>query len=170
MPRGLRIAGVAVLAIVLIAAAAFQFVQVGVTEHYSPGWMSESSADAARRGLLRARPALTAQRQFFRGDTLVLAEAWVEQATRVEYQWYLRRRVVQLPQYRLVLRAAPTWRATDYSCDQRLVYADSIELGESQSRFFVKVGLRPPFPDTVRVRVIARSSDPQCHATAAEPA
>ena len=162
MPRWLRIAGIALLVVVLLAAAAFRVVDVGVTEFYSRGWISESAADAARRGVLRAQPTVIGSRQLYEGDSLSIAEAWIEQITRIEYKWYLQRRVIALPRHRLVLRAAPGWRPTDYSCDRWLVYSDTIRLGESGSRLFFDEGLTPPFPDTVRLGVVSRSAEPGC--------
>lgn len=152
-PRWVRVFGGVFLALVLLAFAAAQLVAVGVTEYYSRAWHAASSTDAVARGILRARPALPVRDVRFEGAPLHVRDAWVEQATRIEYRWYLWRRQVLEPRYRLVLLADPVRVPRHYDCDEWLAYADTVRLGDGGDDFFTPIA-GPPFPDTVRLRVV----------------
>ena len=158
----LQVAGLTAIMVAVPVFIAWNVVMGGVTEFYSPGWYARSSTEAAARGLLRARPVVVPRRHFFHGDSLTIDDAWVEQATHVEYRWYLLRREIRDPRYRLVLRAGADWQPTAFGCDRWLAYGDSTSLGMSGWSYFIDVRHDQAFPDTVRL-VVVRS--PACETT-----
>lgn len=158
LPRWAKIVTVVVLVLGIGAAVVNRVVVAAVVETYSPDWASTSSTDAAKRGLLRARPVVAPQVLVYRGDSLRIVDAWVEQVTRVEYKWLLLRQELREARYRLVLKASKDWHPTDFRCDERLRHSDSISLSESGSREFFDVRSTPTFPDTIRLRVTQSES------------
>ena len=153
VPRWAKIVTVAILVLGVGAAVVDRVVVAAVVGTYSPDWASTSSTDAATRGLLRARPVVTPSVLVYRGDSLAIVDAWVEQATRIEYKWLLFRQELREPRYRLVLKASEDWNPTDFRCDDWLRYSDTIPLGEAGSRVFFDVQPTSGFPEIIRLRV-----------------
>jgi hypothetical protein len=162
--RGILI-GLVVLAV--LAGAGWRVVEAGVTEHYSPGWYSRSSAEAARKGVLLRRPVVVAESLTYKGMPLRVTDAWIEQVTHVEYPLYLWRRVVRDSAERLVILthkdAGPEpeiWCDEGVSIDGgyegRLAHSGTFEQGQ----WFTSrtPGTDPPFPDTIRV-VMSRKGE-----------
>ena len=144
-----------VLAVVAaIVAIPSRYAYVGIQERYSRDWNAASSADAEARGILQARPVITPATVQYLGDSLSFVDAWVEQVTRIEYPWYLFRREVKEPRYRLVLQASNDWKP-NFRCNERLVHSDSIGLSMSQSDVteFYSVRTEPSFPDTIQLGI-----------------
>ena len=162
----LQIAALTSLIVATLIFGAASFVTATVNEFYSSGIYAKSSAEASARGLLRARPVVLGQPQIFHGDTLTIADSWVEQVTHLEYRWHLVRRESRDPSYRLVLRAAQEWRPTDFGCDRSLAYGDSTFLGTSGGSYFIDVRRDLAFPDTIRLHVVR---NPSCDGKEEQP-
>jgi len=151
------------LVLALLGAAAWRVVEVGVTEFYSPGWYSRSSADAQRRGLLIRRPAVVIEPATYRGAPLRVTDAWIERVTHVEHPFYLWRRVVRDPAVRLVVLArrddAPAPAAW---CDERPSephgggLTSSGTMDRPEWTLQRKLSGDPPFPDTIRLTMDRR--------------
>ncbi len=157
MGRNLRIAGLVSLA----AAGLWRVIHVGVVEYYSASWTATSSVDAEARGILLERLHVSPRQLSYRGDTLMIEDAWVERLTRTEYRWFLVRREVVQPGSRLVLRASGDWRPNDFSCDDGLTYADTVQLAQSGGRYFFDQPYQTTessFQGTLRLGVLRRKN------------
>jgi hypothetical protein len=142
----------------IVAAVVWRVLDVTTTEAYSREWHRASSAEAAARGQLGARPAIPVTAVQFQGRTVHVVDAWVEQVTHVTYAAFLVEHEEREPLYRLVLRTTTDAGAADYTCDARLVWGDSATL-RTDGDYLIGERLVPPFPDSVAVRVVRR---PQC--------
>ncbi|MHB1299173.1 MAG: hypothetical protein ACYC0B_11645 [Gemmatimonadaceae bacterium] len=86
----------------VVAFIAVRYVVASIDEYYSPSFTSPSSSEAARTGVLVARPTLRDSTiRVGRIEAQVL-DIWYEQETRIEYTLLIRRRVVRLDRVRLV--------------------------------------------------------------------
>jgi len=144
----------------LIAAAvvANQVVMPDVTEFYSVDRHSESSAQAARRGVLVARLTVRNPRVEYPGGAVTIREAWVERVARVRYRWYLARREDPHPRFRLVMPYREEG-APFYTCLSRIVYSDSVPL-EVVENAFDRTSETPSFPPVIRIGATRRDDCP----------
>ena len=157
LPRFVRFLLIGFGAVILSVAFALWVVVIQESEISSRHWTAASSADAAARKLLRARPAVTPPTFEYLGQSITVGDAWVEQVTHVSYGLYLFRRTVQDPYYRLVVKGVPSAERETVTAGEHLVYADSLCLGSMTGSVFFNEDLQPPFPDTVRLRVLPPS-------------
>ena len=127
---------------------------VGVAERYSRDFSSSSSREAESRGVLRGRPAVSADDIVLSGDTLRIVDAWVEQVTHLEYPFFLWRREIQDPRYRLMLTASSGWKPTDHRCGGSLRYSDTLGLGSINNTHFFHVRDDADFPDPIQLSVV----------------
>ena len=161
--RWLKPAAISVAAAGLVALVAWRVVAVSAAELESRGVHAASSLDAEERGILRARPAVPARDFEYEGRHLHIRDAWIEQVTRTEYWLYLWPRQVRDSAYRLVLLADPAAGPGRFDCDEWLTAGDSAALSSGGDDFVHPV--HPPFPDTVRLRVVQRSARCLPHVT-----
>lgn len=144
------------VAIALVAFVGFMVIDAGIAEHYSRGWHSRSSAEAAAKGILVRRPVVIAESLVFRGAPVTIADAWIEHVTRVEAPYYVWRRTVRDSAVRLVvLTRGPRAEPADY-CDE-VSFADGRRFGHSAGDWVATSHpAHAPFPDTIRL-VVERS-------------
>ncbi|MGG6263840.1 hypothetical protein ACQ4M3_11235 [Leptolyngbya sp. AN03gr2] len=95
------IAGV-LLSLGVGAAIVLKLINNAVAEFYSPGFISNSVSDARSRGVLIAQPRLESNVIRWKGSEYAIRSAWIEQATRIKYDWIFFERVIPTG-YRLVL-------------------------------------------------------------------
>lgn len=74
-----------------------------VTEYYSPGFLSESISEARSNGVFISQPSLKRSAIHWGKSEYPIREAWIEQATRIKYDWIFFRRVIPT-NYRLILK------------------------------------------------------------------
>ena len=79
-----------------------QLINNAVVEYYSPGFVTESIAEARTRGVFISRPALKSNIIRWGKSEYPIREVWIEQATRIKYDWGFFRRVIPT-NYRLIL-------------------------------------------------------------------
>jgi hypothetical protein len=148
---------VGLVAIALVAFAGFQVMNAGIVEHYSPGWHSESSAEAEREGILVRRVAVVPDSLTAGGTHVRIVDAWVEQVTRVEAPLFVFRRTVRDTATRLVLVGRRTGAPSDSGCFDRLYRAPGEWLGgagSGQRPLWLDVAdprHDPPFGDTIHL-------------------
>lgn len=102
-----KIAAGIILLLGVGALVAMQLINNGVVEYYSPGFVSESIAEARTREVFISRPALKSNVVRWRKSEYSIREAWIEQATRIKYDWIFFRRVIPTG-YRLILTIGKT--------------------------------------------------------------
>ncbi len=79
-----------------------QLIDNAVTEYYSPGFVTESIAEARRKGVFVSRPVLKSTMIRWERSEYPIHDAWIEQATRIKSDWIFFRRVIPTG-YRLML-------------------------------------------------------------------
>ena len=153
--RGLIFVLLGLLAIILLALHA---VNVVVAEAYCCH-ESESLAMARERGVLVKELEVACPAVVWEGTEYRVKEVWIERVMRVDYDWLFIRHDIPVG-YAIVARfdLAPGQRLDlpyGVQDDPLLVYADSIPIGTTSgdARF---TGIRPPFPDSVCLKVVPR--------------
>lgn len=103
--RHVLLAGLAlVLCIGCVAAFGLWYGRATASDH-SRAYRSGSLAEARARGVLIHRPSLTDSTFRYAGQPLIIAEAWVEPITQLQYRWVLfGERRVRLNENRLLIR------------------------------------------------------------------
>ena len=156
LKRWIKVAGGTVAALLILAVIAGQFIFVSIAETYSPGWHSHSADEARQRGLLLARVPTSPDSVSLDGERLKVREAWVEPQTHVNYRFFVLRRLIRDSTHLLIVRTSkqsPS-EAPYAGRPQSLAYNDSGRFeGFEGSEFWIGV-VRPPYPDTVRLRTV----------------
>jgi hypothetical protein len=94
--KHLVVIGVGSLLLLLLAEGAFLYFGIGAAFDitYAPFQHSSSIEGAKQAHIFVSQPALEQQTVNLNGFTYHIQEVWVEQATRVEYEWiFIRRRI-----------------------------------------------------------------------------
>lgn len=151
----MKVAGAAVAALLIFAAIAGQLLSVAIDEKYSPGWHSHSADEAKQRGVSLERIPTSPDSISLDGQRLKVREAWIEPQTHVEYRFYVFRRLIRDSTQLLIVRTSKPAVASGYAGrPQSLAYNDSGHFeGYEGSEFWIGV-VRPPYPDTVRLRTV----------------
>ena len=89
-----KIIGTTLLFIGLGVLVATQYIHKVVVEYYSPGFVTESIAEARTRGVFISQPSLKNKVIGWGKSEYPIREAWIEQATRIQYDWLFFRRVI----------------------------------------------------------------------------
>ena len=97
-----KIAAGIILLLGVGALVVMQLINNAVVEYYSPGFVTESIAEARTRGVFISRPALKSNIIRWGKSEYSIREVWIEQATRIKYDWGFFRRVIPT-NYRLIL-------------------------------------------------------------------
>ena len=74
-----------------------------VTEYYSPGFVSESISSSRSRRVFISQPKLKSNVIHWGKSEYPIREAWIEQATRIKYDWIFFEHVIPT-NYRLILK------------------------------------------------------------------
>jgi hypothetical protein len=153
--RWIKVAGVTVAVLLILAAIAGQIISVSIAESYSPGWHSHSAAEARDRGLLLAQVPTSPDSVSLDGQQLKVREAWVEPQTHVKYRFFVLRRLIRDSTHLLIVRTSkPTPGVPYQGRDQWLAYNDTGRFdGFEGSQFWIGA-VKPPYPDTVRLRTL----------------
>jgi hypothetical protein len=141
-----------VAAMLCLALAVAQLVNVGVTEYYSRDWHSWSSRESSERGLLIARLPTLPDSISVRGERRAVLEAWVEPQTHVIYRYFLFRRLIRDSTELLIVHTgmpliggAPSAGGSEY-----LAYNDSLGFYSYSGEYWIGA-VHKPYPDTVRL-------------------
>lgn len=117
---------------------ATKLIDNAVDEYYSPGYITESIAEARTRGVLLSQLALKSNVIRWGKSEYPIREAWIEQATRIQYDWLFFRRVIPTDN-RLILRIGeigkpPGKNFSDYIYEGKfLICNDSIFVTSNSS-------------------------------------
>ncbi len=79
-----------------------QLIGNAITEYYSPGFLTKSIAEARRKGVFVSQPVLKSTMLRWKRSEYPIHDAWIEQATRIKYDWIFFPRVIPTG-YRLIL-------------------------------------------------------------------
>jgi hypothetical protein len=131
-----------------------QYVAGVVAEFYSPGFVSESAADAHRRGVLLARVSAPDSVAGSAGEYRV-REAWIEDQQQIYYRWLFFRRDSLLHRPQLVVYLEGTC-GVEFS--RPLRYDDEHELDQHVGCNQHLARVQPPFPTRIRVSIGKRGS------------
>lgn len=71
-----------------------QYIHKVVVEYYSSGFVTKSIDEARTRGVFISQPALKSNVIRWGKSDYPIREAWIEQATRIQYDWLFFRRVI----------------------------------------------------------------------------
>ena len=97
-----KIAAGIITVFVLGSLVVMQLVNNIVIEYYSPGFVTESIAEARTHEVLVSQPTLKSNVIRWGKSDYPIREAWIEQATCIKYDWIFFRRVIPTG-YRLIL-------------------------------------------------------------------
>lgn len=97
-----KIAAGIILLLGVGALVVMQLINNVVVEYYSPGFVTESVAEARTRGVFISQPTLKSNVIRWGKSEYPVREAWIEQATLIKYDWIFFRRVIPTD-YRLIL-------------------------------------------------------------------
>jgi hypothetical protein len=113
---------------------ALKYIDNAITEHYSPGFVSESIADSRASGVFVSQPQLKSKVIRWQNSDYRIREVWIEQATQIKYDWFFFKRVIPRG-YRLIFTIDRTGNPPGqdflYFRDE-LVCNGSIELSTTQ--------------------------------------
>lgn len=83
-----------ILVVGLGAIVVMQLIHNVVAEYYSPGFVTESIAEARTSGVLISQPSLKSKVIRWGKSDYPIRKAWIEQATRIKYDWIFLRRII----------------------------------------------------------------------------
>lgn len=143
------------LAVGLGAIVVMQYIRKVVVEYYSPGFVAESIDEARTRGVFISQPFLKSKVIRWGKSEYPIREAWIEQATRIQYDWLFFRRVIPT-ENRLILKIGeigkpPSKNFPDYIYEGKvLICNDSIFVTTNSSgRVPKEVFMYSEFPSPV---------------------
>jgi hypothetical protein len=149
----LKLVGGLLFTLLAVALIVNQYVNNVVAEFYSPGFRSESSADAFRRGVLIRRLRVV--------DTVLpgapapyrVSEAWIEDRQQIYYRLLFFRRDSLLHRPYVIARLDPSAGSRCIRPDRLRIRLDSgTELTSSSCTEFL-AEIAAPYPDSIRLRV-----------------
>lgn len=156
--------GIAAALGLVVAGAVAQHVMNSIMEFYSPGFISSSSADAERSGVLVKRPMVLDSVVPVRTGEIRVRDLWVEDVTRIEHRFLFWRRVVRTERQRMVIHATLPYFASREGTNLAVVGSaspgDTIAMSGRTGAPPVDIFMHmqaEPFPDTVRVIAVPRT-------------
>ncbi len=137
-----------------------QLVNNIVVEYYSPGFMTESITEARIREVLISQPTLKSNVIRWGKSDYPIREAWIEQATRIKYDWIFFRRVIPTG-YRLILRIGETGKPpgknfSDYLYERKAlicnnsIFVTTSTSGRISNEVFMYSEFSSPVPSSIQ--------------------
>lgn len=133
-----------------VLAAGFLYLRDSSARHYSPMWLSQSTADARARGVLVHRPVLAESVVRWRRRDYLIEDVWIEAATRVHYRWLLFEETRRTGENRLIARFERGDIPAGPGTGQELGFNDSIPF-DALSGNVTYARVTPPYPDSIRI-------------------
>ena len=152
----------AVALVITLVALAVRFIDVALDVDGSSWWISSSTADAAKRGILVAHPRLVDSTFLYRSGAYRVADLWIEHTTHREAPWLFWASTIVDSAYRVVAivqrtdpARTPAFIDIPFGGRGRpgLALNDSIYFDRSTGAGQWIAPIRPPFPSAARLSV-----------------